>query len=68
MKTVKLVFRKEEHELKAGMTLQHTLEKIGLTSQAVLATRNGELLTDDEILHEGEVIKLIPVISGGSRS
>jgi sulfur carrier protein ThiS len=62
---VKLILRKEEFEVKAGMTVQHALEKVGLDSHSVLATRQGELLTDDEILHEGDVIKLVPVISGG---
>lgn len=62
---VKLILRKEEFEVKAGMTVQHTLEKVGLDSHSVLATLQGELPTDDEILHEGDVIKLVPVISGG---
>lgn len=64
-KSVKLILRGEEYELKAGMTVQHALEKIGLDSHSVLATRQGELITDDELLHEGDEIKLVPVISGG---
>jgi sulfur carrier protein ThiS len=32
---------------------------------AVLPTRAGELITDDEILREGDDIRLIAVISGG---
>jgi sulfur carrier protein ThiS len=32
----------------------------------VLATRNGELIPEDEILNPGDVIKLVAVISGGS--
>ena len=65
MKTVKLILRGKEYEVKAGMTVSHALEKIGLDAQSVLATRDGELITDDEIVREGDVIKLIPVISGG---
>ena len=64
---VKLTFRQDEYEVKAGMTVQHALQKIGMDSQSVLVTRQGELLTDDEILHEGDVVQLVPVISGGSR-
>ena len=64
---VKIIFRNEEFEVKAGMTVQHALEKIGMDSHSVLVTRQGELLTDDQILHEEDVIKLVPVISGGSR-
>ena len=63
--TVKLILRDKEYELKPGTTVRHALEKIGVNSESVLATREGELITDDEILHEGDVIKLVAVISGG---
>jgi len=65
MDIVKVVLRDQEFEVKAGMTLRHALEKIGVNRETVLATRNGELITDDEILQSGDVIKLIAVISGG---
>lgn len=64
---VKIIFRHAEYEVKAGMSVQHALEKIGLDSNSVLVTRQGELLTDDEILHEGDVVRLVAVISGGTR-
>jgi sulfur carrier protein ThiS len=63
---VKLVLRSQEYEVRPGMTLRSSLEKIGVNPEVVLATRDGELITDDEILQEGEVIKLVAVISGGS--
>ena len=63
--TVKLILRDEEFEVRAGMTLLHALEKIDVQPEAVLATRDGEMITEDEILREGETIKLIAVISGG---
>ena len=47
------------------MTVRKALQKLGIEPDSVLATRNGELLTDDEILKENDVIKLVPVISGG---
>ena len=62
---VKLILRGQEYEVRHGMTLRDCLEKIGVSPEAVLATRAGELITDDEILQEGEVIKLVAVISGG---
>jgi len=64
--TTKLILRGKEYEVKSGTTVRHALEKIGVNSEAVLATRNGELLTDDEIVNEGDIIKLVAVISGGS--
>ncbi len=63
--TVKLILRGKEYEVKSGTTVRHALEKIGVNSESVLATREGELITDDAILQEGDVIKLVAVISGG---
>lgn len=63
--TAKLILRGKEYEVKSGTTLRHALQKIGVDSESVLATRDGELITDDEIVREGEIIKLVAVISGG---
>lgn len=65
MATAKFILRKKEYDVIAGMTVRHTLQKIGLDVESVIPTRNGELITDDEIVKEGEVIKLVAVISGG---
>jgi sulfur carrier protein ThiS len=51
--------------MKAGMTLLSSLAKIGVLPESVIASRDGELILEDEILKDGEVIKLIAVISGG---
>ena len=63
---VKLVLRNKEYEVKPGMTLLSALEKINVIPESVIATREGEMILDDEILKDGDVIKLIAVISGGS--
>jgi len=63
--TVKLILRGQAYEVKSGMTLRHSLLKIDLQPEAVLATRQGEMITEDEILKEGEIIQLVAVISGG---
>jgi sulfur carrier protein ThiS len=63
--TVKIILREREYEVKAGMTLLASLQKINILPESVIATRDGELILDDEILRSGEVIKLISVISGG---
>lgn len=62
---VKLVLRDREIDVKAGMTLLSALEKAQILPETVLATRDGELILEDEILRDGEVIKLVAVISGG---
>jgi sulfur carrier protein len=63
--SVKMKFRDQEFEVKAGMTARDALKKIDILPDTVLITREGELITDDEILHDGDEIRLIAVISGG---
>jgi sulfur carrier protein len=62
---VKLILRDHEYEVKPGMTLRHALEKIDVQPESILATRQGEMITEDEIVKDGDEIKLIAVISGG---
>ena len=64
---VKLVLRDKVYEVKPGMALRDSLFKIGLLPEATLAIRQGELITEEEILVDGDVIKLVAVISGGGR-
>ncbi|MBE0409339.1 MAG: MoaD/ThiS family protein [Anaerolineales bacterium] len=63
--SVILKFRKEEFTVASGLTVRKALEEINIPPDSVLPTRNGELITEDEILHEGDVIRLVAVISGG---
>ena len=48
------------------MDLLAALKKCEILSESVIATRDGELILDDEILKDGDVIKLVAVISGGA--
>jgi len=61
----KLILRDKEYEVRPGMALVDALKKNNIVPESVIATRNGELITDDEILRAGDVVKLIAVISGG---
>ncbi|MGA2112626.1 MAG: MoaD/ThiS family protein [Anaerolineales bacterium] len=63
--TSRLLFRGKQHEVPAGMTVRDAIRRLGLPPEAILATRNGELITDDVILRPGEEIRLVAVISGG---
>lgn len=63
--TAKLILRNKEYEVRAGMTLLDALKKNNIVPESVIATRDGEMITEDEILKDGDVIKLIAVISGG---
>ena len=62
---VKLILRKQEIDVKPGMTLLDSLKKAKILPEGVIATRNGELILEDEILQDGDVVKLVAVISGG---
>ena len=62
---VRIKKREKEYELRPGMTLGAALTKLSILPETVLATRNGVLIVEDEIIQEGETIILIDVISGG---
>jgi sulfur carrier protein ThiS len=63
--TAKLILRDKVYEVKAGMALLDALKKSGIVPESVIAVRGGEMITDDELLRDGDEIKLIAVISGG---
>lgn len=62
---VKMILRKKEYEVEAKGTLKDALKQLNLSPEAYLAMRNGEMITEDEVLKDGDVIQLIAVISGG---
>lgn len=64
--SARLTLRDKTFEVRSGMTVRDALLHAGLVPDSVLAIRHGELITEDEILREGEEIRLIAVISGGS--
>ena len=63
--SVKLILRNKEYEVKPGMMLLDALKKISVLPESVIATRDGEMILDDEILKDGDVVRLVAVISGG---
>ena len=63
--TAKIILRQIEYDVKHGSTVRAALQRIGIEPDTVLATRQNELITDDEIIREGDIIKLVSVISGG---
>jgi sulfur carrier protein len=62
---VRIILRGKEYEVRPGVTLLSALKKIDILPGSVIATRDGELIEEDEILREGDTIKLVAVISGG---
>jgi len=66
--SAQLKLRDKVYEVPSGMTVRDALLRLGIEPESVLPTRQGELITDDDLLREGEVIRLVAVISGGDAS
>jgi len=62
---VKIILRDKEYEVRPGMTLGAALQKISILPESVIASREGELILEDEILRNEDIVKLVSVISGG---
>jgi sulfur carrier protein ThiS len=50
----------------SGLSVNDLLKKMNLSPQAYLVVRGKDLLTGREILKDGDEIRIIAVISGGS--
>lgn len=67
MPIITMILRKQELQLEEEVTVKQALERLKLPPQSYLVVRNGELLTEDLCLKDGDVVKLVPVISGGGK-
>ena len=63
---MQIKFRDKKYEVKGGMTAREAMRKIGVDPESVLIVVNGKLATDDVLLREGDEVKLVAVVSGGS--
>ena len=48
-----------------GNTIRQLMKGLGLSSENFVISRNGEIVLEDELLANGDKVKLFPVISGG---
>lgn len=66
--TIKLILRKKEYELEGKTTkVKVALQQLELSPEAYLLVRDGELLNENDLLRDGDVVKIVAVISGGSQ-
>ena len=63
--SVTITLKKQTFPVRAGIPLHKALRILGLPANAHLALRDGQLITEDEMLKKGDRIELIAVISGG---
>ena len=61
--TIKL--NKKEFSVRDNTTIRKTIEKLGFSPSAYLILKNGQLVTDDEMIRDNDTIELVNVISGG---
>jgi sulfur carrier protein ThiS len=62
---MRIVYRDQAWELEGRRRVQDAIREVGLIPHAVLAVRDGRLLTGDLMLEEEDEVKLVAVISGG---
>ncbi len=62
---VKIIFRDTEIEIAAPITVRDALFQINLPPEHYLVVRDGQLLDEDDVLQDGNTIRLVGVISGG---
>ncbi len=62
---MKLIYRGKVWELEGKMTVRDAIQKVGLNPESVLATRQGKVINEEELLDEDDEIRLVSVISGG---
>ena len=62
---IKVTYRDKKWEMPGQIAVRDLIIKVGLSPEAVLAVRKGQLVLDSEVLGQDDEIKLIAVISGG---
>jgi len=63
--SAKLILREKTYEVPHGITIKQALKQLEIPLEEVIPTREGELITEDTHLKDGDVIRLVAVISGG---
>jgi len=61
----KLILRNKTYEVPHGITIKQALKQLEIPLEEVIPTKDGELVTEDTHLKDGDVIRLVAVISGG---
>ncbi len=63
---VTMILRGKEYYVASDITVAQALKRIGLTPDAYLVVRNGEVITEDLLVRANDVLRIVPVISGGA--
>ncbi len=63
---IRVTYRDQHWDIPGPIVVRDLIERVGLTPATVLAVRHGQLVLDSVVLEDGEEIRLIAVITGGS--
>ena len=64
---VQLSHPERQIEVKGPKRVQDLLRDLNLIVEAHLVIRGSDLMTEDEVVADGDSVEIRPVISGGSR-
>lgn len=65
--SITVYLRKEKFEIEdKSISVGELFRQLDLSPQAYLAVRNLNLMTEKDIVYDGEEVRIIPVISGGN--
>ncbi len=64
---ITLIVRKQEYQIEGTVTVKEALHQLGLSTETHLAVKDGTLINENEVLRDGDTVKLVAVISGGDK-
>jgi sulfur carrier protein len=62
---MRVTYRERHWSFDETMTVTQLLSRIAVLPESVLVIRNGQLVTEDQVLKPQDVVKVVAVISGG---
>ena len=62
---ITLIVRKQEYQIEGTVTVKQALRQLGFSTETHLVVKDGDLLNENEVLRDGDTVKLVAVISGG---
>lgn len=67
--SIKVFIKNKEYLLEEtdDLTVNKVFKRFNLLPEGYLCVRNGELLTEKDLLRDGDILRFIPVISGGQQ-
>jgi thiamine biosynthesis protein ThiS len=62
---MQVTYRERYWSFDETMTVMQLLKRIDILPESVLVVRNGQVVSEDQVLSAGDTVKIVAVISGG---